>query len=112
MSSGYYKNFLPYFILIVLIIALGVGMFFMKYHVLGLEKERSEIHRGIEINTQKIALLKGEWTRLNSAVRIKKLVEANNYASLDRRHMLALSNIPLKTAPASGMVQAAGYKEK
>lgn len=106
--TNYYKNFLHIFILIVVTIALGVGLFMMKYKVRNLERELKEINKEISLSEQKIRLLKGEWTRLNSAVRIKKLV-SNNMAPINYRRIIMLSDIPLKAGMEN--VHTVSYKE-
>ncbi len=94
--------------MIVLIIALGIGLFVMKYKVGNLEKELENINKEINLREQKIKLLKGEWTRLNSAVRIKNLV-ANNLVPMNYKKVIMLSDIPLKSG--GELVHTVSYKE-
>lgn len=69
--------------LIGLIIATSIGMslFYVKYQVLGLEGELSNIHQEIFKTEEALHLLRAEWAYLNDPARLKVL--ASKHLKMD-----------------------------
>jgi len=87
------------FLIFIIIIIGGVGilLFNVKYKVVGLEQELSQVKRDINNSRQSIHILKAEWEHLNNPARLQKLSQKYlNLIPLDQNHYLALSQIPFQ----------------
>jgi len=60
-------------ILVLLTVAVGTGLFLVKYRVQGLEEELQGLNRDIASDRQAIHVLKAEWSHLNDPKRLSKL---------------------------------------
>ena len=62
-------------VLILLTVAIGVGLFLVKYRVQGLEGELNNLNRDIASGRERIHVLKAEWSHLNQPARLRDLAE-------------------------------------
>ena len=89
------RRFLVFMIL--MIGGIGILLFNVKYKVVGLEQELSQVKRDINNSRQSIHILKAEWEHLNNPGRLQKLAQKYlNLIPLDQSHYLALSQIPFR----------------
>ncbi len=83
--------------MILMIGGIGILLFNVKYKVVGLEQELSQVKRDINNSRQSIHILKAEWEHLNNPGRLQKLAQKYlNLIPLDQSHYLALSQIPFR----------------
>ena len=59
--------------LVLLTVAVGVGLFLIKYRVQGLEVELQNLNRDIASDRQLIHVLKAEWSHFNEPDRLRSL---------------------------------------
>ena len=71
------KRFFFYFFLGLMAFLATSGMFILKYHVVGKEKNLARIHNQIVQNNRSIHILQAEWANLSDAKRLRILVEKN-----------------------------------
>ena len=69
------KTFVYNFILFMLAVGSGIGLFLMKYRVVEYEKELAAIHRTIINDRREIHALKADWAVLTEPSRLRKLIE-------------------------------------
>lgn len=84
-------------LMIFIIGGIGIVLFNVKYKVVSLEQELSNMRRDIYSTRQSIHILKAEWEHLNNPLRLQKL--AQKYLSLiplDHTHYMSLSQIPFR----------------
>jgi hypothetical protein len=60
-------------VLILLTVAIGVGLFLVKYRVQGLEGELNNLNRDIASGRERIHVLKAEWSHFNEPGRLRAL---------------------------------------
>jgi len=60
-------------LLFLLTVAVGTGLFLVKYRVQGLEDQLQGLNKNIATDRQAIHVLKAEWSHLNDPKRLKKL---------------------------------------
>ena len=60
--------------LVLITVAVGVGLFLVKYRVQGLEAQLQDLNRDIADDREAIHVLKAEWSHLNEPDRLKRLV--------------------------------------
>ena len=60
--------------LVLLTVAVGLGLFLVKYRVQGLETQLHDLNQEIADDREAIHVLKAEWSHLNEPDRLKRLV--------------------------------------
>lgn len=83
--------------MIFMIGGIGIFLFNVKYKVVALDQELSQVNRDINEAHQSIHILKAEWEHLNNPLRLQKLAQKYlNLIYLNQNHYLALSQIPFR----------------
>lgn len=84
----------------VLAIAVGVGLFMLKYEVQGLEDELARLNREIRSDRAAVHVLEAEWSYLNDPARLRDLASRHlGMAPLAPDQVSTVAQLPLRPAP-------------
>ncbi|MCA1972659.1 MAG: hypothetical protein LDL44_07450, partial [Caenispirillum sp.] len=84
----------------VLAIAVGVGLFMLKYEVQGLEDELTRLNREIRSDRAAVHVLEAEWSYLNDPARLRDLASRHlGMAPLAPDQVSTVAQLPLRPAP-------------
>lgn len=83
-----------------LAIAVGVGLFMLKYEVQGLEDELTRLNREIRADRAAIHVLEAEWSYLNDPARLRDLATRHlGMAPLAPDQVSTVAQLPLRPPP-------------
>ncbi len=86
----------------VLAIAVGVGLFMLKYEVQGLEDELSRLNREIRADRAAVHVLEAEWSYLNDPARLRELATRHlGLVPLAPDQVSSLAQLPLRPPAAA-----------
>ena len=60
-------------VILLVAVAVGIGLFMVKYRVQNLEEQLVQLNRSIASDRESIRVLKAEWSHLNEPSRLKSL---------------------------------------
>lgn len=84
----------------VLAIAVGVGLFMLKYEVQGLEDELARLNREIRSDRAAVHVLQAEWSYMNDPARLRDLASRHlGMAPLAPDQVSTVAQLPLRPAP-------------
>ncbi|GAA0599042.1 cell division protein FtsL [Caenispirillum bisanense] len=91
----------------VLAIAVGVGLFMLKYEVQGLEDELSRLNREIRADRAAVHVLEAEWSYLNDPARLRELATRHlGLAPLAPDQVSTVAQLPLRPPPSEAPAPA------
>lgn len=78
---------------------IGVGLFQVKYKVMGLEKEYRTVQGRIKMTHESIRVLKAEWAHLNDPKSLQKLAQKHlDIEPIAARQLISFSDVAGATA--------------
>lgn len=81
-------------VILLVAVAVGIGLFMVKYRVQDLEEQLVELNRSIARDRTAIRVLRAEWSHLNEPARLKALAN---------RH-LGMAPVPVETITTSAQM--------
>lgn len=82
-------------VILLVAVAVGIGLFMVKYRVQDLEEQLVDLNRSIARDREAIRVLRAEWSHLNEPSRLKAL--ANRY--------LGMNPVPVDTITTSAELE-------
>lgn len=84
----------------ILAIAVGVGLFMLKYEVQGLEDELARLNRDIRADRAAVHVLEAEWSYLNDPARLRDLAARHlEMTPLAPDQVSTVAQLPLRPPP-------------
>ena len=93
------KKWIINFILLVLAISFGIGLFLIKQRVVEYEKQLASLHKTILANKREIHTLKADWAVLTEPSRLRKLLSESSVHQIHVKQVVSADDVQLTPVP-------------